>query len=298
MTYSSLNISIGKISFKNPIFLASGICGFGEENVEILNKCGAVIFKTITLYPKIGNPPPRIVEVQQCGIINSIGLENPGVEGIKEKLSYIKKIKTKRIASFLAEEEKDFFIILEKLESYDVFDGYEINLSCPNVEKGRWFYDIRAQEKIFKKIRNLTKKILMAKLSVENDVFKIVNLLQSSGFDAVTLLNTFKVVAVDYKRIKFKLGNIYGGYSGVAVKPLVQRYVYDVRKNFKIDIVASGGVFYPSDVVEYLLLGAKAVQIGSAYFRNPYLPVECIKFLYKYLKEKNLKLSEIIGMLK
>lgn len=297
MLSSYLKVSIGKISLSNPIILASGVCGFGEQNVEVLNKCGAVVFKTITLNPKIGNPPPRIAEFQY-GILNSIGLENPGVDGVKDKLEYIKKIKTKKIASFLAEEEKDFFLILEKLEDYKIFDGYEINLSCPNVEKGKWFYDIKIQEKIFKKLRKLTNKPLIVKLSTENDIFKIISILEHNGFDAVTLLNTFKAVAVDYKKMKFKLGNIYGGYSGVAIKPLVQRYVYDIRKKFNIDIIASGGVLYPSDVVEYILLGAKAVQIGSGYFRNPFLPLECIKFLDRYLKEKKLKLLEIVGILK
>lgn len=297
MVNSSLKISIGKISIENPIILASGVCGFGEENIEVLNRCGAVIFKTVTLYPKKGNPSPRIAEFPY-GIINSIGLENPGVEGIKDKLKYIKKIKTKKIASFLAEEEKDFFLILEKLEEYGLFDGYEINLSCPNVEKGGWFYDIKIQERIFKKLRGLTNKTLIVKLSVENDIFKVVNILQHNGFDAVTLLNTFKAVAVDWKKVKFKLGNVYGGYSGAAVKPIVQRYVYDVRKKFNIDIIASGGVSVPSDVVEYILLGAKAVQIGSAYFRDPQLPLECIKFLKSYLKEKKLNLQEMVGVLK
>ncbi|MCS7231167.1 MAG: dihydroorotate dehydrogenase [Elusimicrobiota bacterium] len=298
MPNTSLKISVGKLSIENPIMVASGVCGFGEENREVLNKCGAVVFKTLTLYPKKGNPPPRVVDFPY-GMLNSIGLENPGVKGVKEKLKYIKKIKTKKIASFLAEEEKDFFYILEELEKLEVFDGYEINLSCPNVEKGRWFYDIKILEQIFKKLRKMTKKPLIAKISIENDIKKIIKILKDNNFDGVCMLNTFRAIAVDYKKISFKLATVYGGYSGAAIKPLVQRYIYDVKKEFgDIDIIATGGIMNPSDVVEYILLGAKAVQIGSAYFRNPQLPVECIKFLNNYLKEKNLKLTELIGMLK
>ncbi|MCS7185042.1 MAG: hypothetical protein NZ870_03875 [bacterium] len=196
------------------------------------------------------------------------------------------------------EFEEEFVVILKKLENYKIFDAYEINLSCPNVEKGKWFYKKKVLKKMLKNLRESTSKPLIAKLSPEVDVVSIVKIIVDTGIDGITMFNTFTAVAVDYKSIKFKLGNIYGGYSGPAVKPLVQRWVYDVRKNFNVDIIASGGIIGGSDVVEYLLLGAKAVEIGSGYFRNPRLPVECIKFLNQYLREKNVLLSQIIGGLK
>ncbi len=294
---SHLQTSIGKLKLENPIIIASGVCGFGEENVEVLNQCGAVVFKTLTLNPKKGNPTPRVAEFPY-GMLNSIGLENPGIDGIKDKISYIKKLKCKKIASFLAEKEDEFFLILEKLENYKIFDGYEINLSCPNVEKGRWFYDTKILKNILKNLRQNTKKPLIAKLSSEKNLLENVRIIKNLNFDAITLLNTYTAIAVDYKNIKFKLGNIYGGYSGPAIKPLVQRWVYDIRKKFDIDIIASGGIISGVDVVEYLLLGAKAVQIGSAYFRNPNLPSECINFLKNYLEVKKLSLKQIIGLLK
>ncbi|MCX7956546.1 MAG: tRNA-dihydrouridine synthase [Endomicrobia bacterium] len=294
MTKPLLNTNVGKLYLENPVIIASGICSFGEENVSVLNKCGAVVFKTVTLYPKEGNPTPRVVDFS-FGMLNTIGLENPGVENIKEKVSYIKKIKCRKIASFLAYEDKEFEIILNKLENYNVFDGYEINLSCPNVKKGSWFYDIKKLEKLLSKLRKSTNKPLISKISVENNIFETIKILQNNGYDGVTLLNTYKAVAVDYKKLRFKLSTIYGGYSGPAIKPLVQRWVYDVKKNFNIDVVASGGVFLASDVLEYLLLGAKAVQIGSAYFRNPGLPIESIKFLRSYLENKSIK--DILGTL-
>ncbi|MEN3012996.1 MAG: dihydroorotate dehydrogenase [Endomicrobiia bacterium] len=297
MTDPSLKVSVGRLTIKNPIILASGVCGFGEENVSVLNKCGAVIFKTITLLPKKGNPPPRVADFPY-GMINSIGLENPGVEGLKDKLCYIKKIKTKKLASFMPEDKKDFLVLLDKLENFDVFDGYEINLSCPNVEKIKWLNETTTLKKIFKNVRKLTEKPLIVKLSVENDISKIIEILKENNFDGVSLLNTFKAVAVDWKKMKFKLANIYGGYSGPAIKPIVQRYVYDIGKKFDIDIIATGGIICGQDVIEYLLLGAKAVQIGSGYFRNPQLPVDCIMFLKKYLKENKTKLEDIIGKLK
>ncbi|MFN3550932.1 MAG: dihydroorotate dehydrogenase [Endomicrobiia bacterium] len=294
---SHLSTSIGNLKLNNPIIIASGVCGFGEENVEVLNQCGAVVFKTITLNPRKGNPTPRVVDFSY-GMLNSIGLENPGVDGIKDKIEYIKKLRCKKIASFLAETKDEFFIILEKLENYKIFDGYEINLSCPNVEKGKWFYDTKILQGILKDLRQKTKKPLIAKLSSEMNLLENVKIVKDAKFDGITLLNTYTAVALDYKNMKFKLGNIYGGYSGPAIKPLVQRWVYDIRKKFEIDIIASGGVVYESDVVEYLLLGAKSVQIGSAYFRNPNLPVKCINFLKNYLEEKKLSLKQIIGLLK
>jgi dihydroorotate dehydrogenase (NAD+) catalytic subunit len=294
---ASLSTSIGKLNLLNPIIIASGVCGFGEENVKILNQCGAVVFKTVTLNPKAGNPTPRVVDFP-FGMLNSIGLENPGVDGIKEKIKYIERVKCKKIASFLAEEEQQFEIILKKLEEYKIFDGYEINFSCPNVEKGRWFYNKRIFKKIVFKLRDKTSKPLIAKLSAENNLLENVKIIKEADFDGITLCNTYTAVVVDYKKVKFKLGNIYGGYSGPAIKPLVQRWVYDVKKFFDIDIIASGGVSSGSDVIEYIILGAKAVQIGSGYFRNPQLPVECIKFIKEYLKEKNLNLKDLIGILK
>ncbi len=293
---SHLITSVGKIQLDNPVMISSGVCGFAEENRNVLNLCGAVVFKTVTLQPKEGNPPPRVVDFPY-GMLNSIGLENPGVDNLTDKIKYIKKLRCKKVASFFAEKEEDFVIILKKLESYKIFDAYEINLSCPNVDRGGWFSDKKLLKKLLISLRDITDKTLIAKLSPEMDVFAVVKLVIDTGIDAVTLFNTYKAVAVDYENMRFKLSNIYGGYSGPAVKPLVQRWVYDVYKTFKIDIIASGGVTTGSDVVEYILLGAKAVQIGSGYFRNPKLPVECIKFVKDYLKNKKLSLPEIRGFL-
>lgn len=293
---SHLQTSVGDINLANPVMIASGVCGFGEENQSVLNRCGAVVFKTVTLYPTEGNPTPRVVDFPY-GMLNSIGLENPGVDNITDKLKHIKKLRCKKIASFLGYTTEEFPVILKKLEKYNIFDAYEINLSCPNVEKGRWFYDKKVLKQVLRNLRETTNKTLIAKLSPETDVLSIVKMIMDTGINAVTLFNTYKAIAIDYKSVKFKLATIYGGYSGPAVKPLVQRWVYDISKQFKIDVIASGGVTTGSDVIEYLMLGAKAVQIGSGYFRNPYLPVECIKFVSDYLKQKKLTLAQLVGWL-
>lgn len=284
----------GQLKLKNPIILASGVCGFGEKNLNVLNKCGAIVFKTVSYFPKKGNPTPRIVDFG-FGIINSIGLENPGVFGIKEKIKYIKRVKTSKIASFLMEEKANE--TLDKLEEYEVFDGYEINLSCPNVEKEEWFYNLKLLATRLKEIRKKVKKPIFLKLSYEMDVLSISKIAKEEGYDAVVLLNSFKSISVNYKEKKFNLGNIYGGYSGPAIKVIVQRYVYDIKKSVDIDIIACGGVLNESDVVEYLLIGASAVQIGSGYFRDPQLPVKCIKFLNSYLKKEKLSLKDLTGYL-
>jgi dihydroorotate dehydrogenase (NAD+) catalytic subunit len=284
----------GQLKLKNPIILASGVCGFGEKNLNILNKCGAIVFKTVSYFPKKGNPTPRIVDLG-FGIINSIGLENPGVFGIKEKIKYIKRIKTSKIASFLMEEKANE--TLAKLEEYEMFDGYEVNLSCPNVEKEEWFYNLKLLATRLKEIRKKVKKPIFLKLSYEMDVLSISKIAKEEGYDAVVLLNSFKSISVNYKEKKFNLGNIYGGYSGPAIKVIVQRYVYDIKKSVDIDVIACGGVLNESDVVEYLLIGASAVQIGSGYFRDPQLPVKCIKFLNSYLKKEKLSLKDLTGYL-
>jgi dihydroorotate dehydrogenase (NAD+) catalytic subunit len=284
----------GQLKLKNPVILASGVCGFGEKNLNVLNKCGAIVFKTVSYFPKRGNPTPRIVDLG-FGIINSIGLENPGVFGIKEKIKYIKRIKTKKIASFLMEEKANE--TLDKLEEYEMFDGYEINLSCPNVEKEEWFYNFKLLATRLKEIRKKVKKPVFLKLSYEMDVLGISKIAKEEGYDAVVLLNSFKSISVNYKEKKFNLGNIYGGYSGPAIKVIVQRYVYDIKKSVDIDVIACGGVVNESDVIEYLLVGASAVQIGSGYFRDPQLPVKCIKFLNNYLKKEKLSLKDLTGYL-
>ncbi|MCS7151640.1 MAG: dihydroorotate dehydrogenase [Endomicrobia bacterium] len=292
-----LKTSVAKLNLENPVIVASGVCGFGEENVGVLNKCGAVVFKTVTFEPRSGNPTPRVVDFSY-GMLNSIGLENPGVENLIEKIKYIKRVKTIKIASLLGYTDEEFVVILKKLEEYKIFDAYELNLSCPNVEKGRWFYDKKILAIMLRNLREATKKPLIAKLTPEIDIEVWVKIVVDCGIDAVTLFNTYTGIAVDYEKRKFRLANKYGGYSGPGIKPLVQRWVYDIGKNFNIDIIACGGVLFPRDVIEYLLLGAKAVQIGSGYFRNPQLPVECIKFLTNYLKKEKLTLDQIVGALK
>jgi dihydroorotate dehydrogenase (NAD+) catalytic subunit len=284
----------GQLKLKNPVIIASGVCGFGEKNLNVLNKCGAIVFKTVSYFPKRGNPTPRIIDLG-FGIINSIGLENPGVFGIKEKIKYIKRIKTSKIASFLMEEKANE--TLDKLEEYEMFDGYEVNLSCPNVEKEEWFYNLKLLATRLKEIRKKVKKTIFLKLSYEMDVLSISKIAKEEGYDAVVLLNSFKSISVNYKEKKFNLGNIYGGYSGPAIKVIVQRYVYDIKKSVDIDVIACGGVLNESDVVEYLLIGASAVQIGSGYFRDPQLPVKCIKFLNNYLKKEKLSLKDLTGYL-
>ncbi len=293
---SNLKTHIGKLELKNPVLIASGICGFAEENIDVLNKVGGTIFKTVTLNPTNGNCPPRVVDTYE-GMLNSIGLENPGVDGIKDKLSYIKKIRTKKIASFLGFDEKEFYLILKKLENYKIFDAYELNLSCPNVKKGKWFYNLKNLRKLLKNIRFITKKPLIAKLSPETQVVKIAQICKELGYDGVTLINTYSAIAVDYKEQKFCLGNIFGGLSGPVIKPLALRWVYEVKKSVGINIIGCGGIIEGKDAIEHFLVGASAVQIGSGYFRNPQLPIEVVKFVEKYLKEKRVSLKDLIGKL-
>ena len=255
---NNLKTKIGKLELKNPVLVASGVCGFGEENVNILNHAGGVVFKTVTLEPREGNLPPRVVDTYE-GMLNSIGLENPGIDGLKEKLSCIKKIKTKKIASFLGFDEKEFVIILKKLDSYKIFDAYEINLSCPNVKKGDWFYNLNNLRYLLKKLRLITTKPLIAKLSPETEVVKIAEMCAEFGYDGVTLINTYSGVAVDYKKQRFCLGNIVGGLSGLAIKPLALKWVYEVK-----GLLEESGIPYQLEVTDF------GSSDGAHIHRSPY----------------------------
>ncbi|MFQ3675805.1 MAG: dihydroorotate dehydrogenase [Endomicrobiia bacterium] len=293
---NNIKTKVGRLVLKNPVLIASGVCGFGEENVDVLNKVGGVVFKTVTLHPREGNSPPRVVDT--CGgMLNSIGLENPGVDGLKEKLSCIKRVKTKKIASFLGFDEDEFVTILKKVESYKIFDAYEINLSCPNVKKGDWFYNLTNLKQLLKNLRAMTTKPLIAKLSPETEIIKITKICAEIGYDGVTLTNTYSGVAVDYKKQKFCLGNIVGGLSGPAIKPLVLRWIYEIKKSVTIDIIGCGGIVDGKDAIEHFLVGASAIQVGCGYFRNPQLPVEIVNFIEKYLREKKISLKNLVGKL-
>ncbi len=297
-------INIGKLKLKNPILVASGTFGYAKEFEELvdLDKLGGIITKTITLKPREGNKPPRIVETPS-GMLNSIGLENHGIENfIREKLPYLEKLKTKIIASIQAEEEDELVEIIKRLNDAGV-DAIELNLSCPNVKFGVGSLefggnkliaqDHKATYEFIKKARKSTKRTLIAKLSPNvTDIIEIARAAERAGADGLSLVNTFFGMSIDINTKKPRLGNIYGGLSGPAIRPIALKMVFDVSKNVKIPIIGMGGIMNWQDAVEFIIAGASAVCIGTANFVNPKASLEILDGIKKHMisnKINNIK---------
>ncbi len=293
-----LTINLKGTEFKNPIIAASGVFGFGKEMSEFfdINKLGAIVTKTITLKPRIGNPQPRIYDLG-FGVLNSIGLENPGLEEFKKKhAEFLSSLDTCVFVSLYGESFDEYKVLIEELENFD-FKGYEINLSCPNIRKTVKF----SQKKIFNflsKLRELTKKLLVVKLSFHPELVAICKICENAGVDALVLINTLPAMAIDIEEKRSVLGNITGGLSGRCLKPVALKCVWEVSKKIKIPVIGCGGIFDFRDVVEFLLSGAHCVEIGTANLINPKISLKILKDLQKYLKQKGIgSIKEIVGRL-
>ncbi len=304
-----LSVKLGNIKLQNPIILASGTCGFGDEITKFidLSKIGAVTTKTITLNPKEGNPPPRIAEVEN-GIINSIGLENPGIKVfIREKLPFLQKLKIPFFVSISGKTEDEFAElakILDKELARRSFGGgksvnaIELNLSCPNLKNKMLFgQDSRATYNIIKKVKNSTSIHIIAKLTPQvNDITEIALACKRAGCDIVSLINTIPAMAIDLETGKPFLGGITGGLSGPAIKPIALKMVYDAAKVVGIPIIGCGGIMAGKDAIEFMLAGASAVSIGTASLVSPDSSLQILKEIEAYLIHNKINsASDLIG---
>ena len=268
-------VKIGNISFDNPIWVASGTFGYGTENPELVDvdKLGAIVTKSITLYPREGNPPPRIVETAS-GMINSIGLANIGVDKyIKEMIPIYDNVSTKIIMNIAGTDINEYVEIIEKVESVSSsIAGYEINISCPNVKKGGMEFGVDAAmtEELTAELRKRTNRLLIMKLSPNvSDIVSIGMSAQEAGADAVSAINTVVGMSIDSNSGKSNIYTTYGGLSGPAIKPVGLAAVHKLFQKLSIPIVGIGGIVSSNDVIEYVLAGSSAVQIGTANYRNP-----------------------------
>ncbi len=291
-------IKIAKLELRNPVVTASGTFGYGKEFSEIidLKDIGAVITKTITVYPREGNPAPRIVETPS-GMINSIGLENKGLDDfLKNKLCSLKKFKTKVIVSIAGFCNEDFIALSKGLNVAGV-DALELNLSCPNLNKKIIAQNKKLTSQAVYLVRKYSKKTLIVKLSPNvSDIAEFASVAEDCGADAVSLVNTFYAMAIDIGRKKPALGNIIGGLSGPAIKPIALKMVFDVFKKVKIPIIASGGIADVKDALEFIMAGASVVSAGSINFVNTTSCVEIAKGINRYLDKNKIKtLKQIIG---
>ncbi|UCH11914.1 MAG: dihydroorotate dehydrogenase [Candidatus Omnitrophota bacterium] len=298
-----LAVKIGKIKLKNPIMVASGTFGYAEEFKDItdLKGIGAIITKSVTMKPKQGNKPPRLWETT-AGLLNSIGLQNEGVEDfIKNKLPFLKSVGVPVIVSIAGETINEYAQLAKKL-NIPAVSGLEINISCPNIKtKHRLFaQDAKAAASAVKAVKKNTKKTTITKLSPEvTDICEIARAVEKGGSDAISVINTIKGMAVDIETQKPQLGDITGGLSGPAIKPVALRIVWETTQTVRIPVIGVGGIMTADDAIEFLLCGATAVQIGTANFLNPQAVIAVAEGIEAYLKEKNLSnLKEIVGRLK
>lgn len=300
----NLSVKVGKLRLSNPVLVASGTFGWGEEFKDLvdLSRLGAIVTKTITFLPQRGNPMPRTIETS-CGLLNSIGLENKGINDfIKHKISPLAKAKPKVIISIAGKSPQDFRKLAGILDKQSVVDAIELNISCPNIrEKTKLIaQDPKATYQVVKTARKTTQKTLITKLSPNvTDIVKIAQAAKDAGSDALSLINTVYGMSIDCDRRKPNLASIFGGLSGPAIKPIALYMVYRVARKIRLPIIGIGGIMTAQDALEFILAGATAVAVGTGNYVNPRATIEIIKDIEKYLIKHKIKdIRELTGALK
>ncbi len=302
---ANLSVNIGSTTFKNPIFVASGTFGYGTENPELvdISKLGAIVTKSITLNPREGNPPPRIVETSS-GIINSIGLANIGVEKyISDMFPVYEEMDTPIIMNIAGSSMTEYMDVMKKVEAVSSsIVGYEINISCPNVKEGGMEFgvDCAMTEKLTRKLRKLTDRLLIMKLSPNvTDIAAIATSSENGGADAISAINTVVGMSINHRSRFSNIYTTFGGLSGPAIKPVGLACVHKVYNAVNIPIIGIGGIVNSTDVIEYFLAGSCSVQVGTANFRNPGITEIILNDLNNYLDEKGIdSISSLIGSVK
>jgi len=295
-------IKIAGMQLKNPVLSASGTFGFGEELVPFtdVNRLGGICLKGLTLQPRQGNPPTRIAETAS-GILNSVGLQNPGIDVfVSEILPRIRRFDTNLIANIAGSTVEEYVELCKRLDTTDI-DGIELNLSCPNVKHGCLAFgsDPAMVELVTKSARAVTKKPLFVKLTPNvTDITLPAKAAEAGGADAISLINTLLGMAIDLKTRKPLLANVTGGLSGPAVKPVALRMTYDVARAVKVPVIGMGGISTYEDAAAFLLAGATAVQVGTATLANPNACCEIIDGLAAYAAAQGLSCpSQLTGQL-
>jgi dihydroorotate dehydrogenase (NAD+) catalytic subunit len=296
-----MQVDIGNLKLKNPVLVASGTFGYGDELSELFDvgQLGGIVTKSLTLKPRVGNPPPRIVETP-CGMLNSIGLANIGVDRfIAEKLPILRNFKTAIIVNVAGKRVEDYPEVVKRIEDAGGVDAYEINISCPNVKEGGLEFGTSREMtgKIVSSVRKVTGKTLIVKLTPNvTKVSEIAKVCKDEGADAVSLINTVVGMAIDIKTRKPKLSTITGGLSGPAIKPIAIAKVFEVFQNVDIPIIGIGGIMNWKDAVEFLIAGARAVQVGTANFVDPTASIQILNGIISYCEENGISdINDLIG---
>ena len=300
---ADLTVNIHDLQLKNPVMLASGTCGFAEEINDFydVSQLGGVFLKGITLHNRDGNLYPRMAETPS-GMLNAVGLQNRGVDYFIENIyPRIRDYNTPLIINVNGSTVEEYIEVTEKVNELDKIPAIELNISCPNVKEGGMAFGITCPgaEMVTREVRRVYDKTLIVKLSPNvTDVAEIARAVEGQGADSISLVNTFVGMAIDAETRKPLLSTITGGLSGPAIKPIALRMVWQVSGAVKIPVIGMGGIMNTADAIEFLLAGASAVQIGTALFTDPFIPLQIIKGLNEYLEKHNFnQIQDLIGSL-
>lgn len=296
-------VNIAGVELKNPVMTASGTFGSGKEYSEFvdLNKLGAVVTKGVANIPWPGNPTPRVAETHG-GMLNAIGLQNPGIDVFAERdIPFLRQYDTKIIVNVCGKSTEDYIAVVERLAEEDV-DLLEINISCPNVKEGGIAFgqNPRSAEEITKQVKKAAKQPIIMKLSPNvTDITEMARAVEAGGADAVSLINTLTGMKIDINRRTFALANKTGGMSGPAIKPVAVRMVYETANAVKLPIIGMGGIATAEDALEFILAGATAVSVGTANFFNPTATVEIAAGIEDYMKTQGVsRVADLVGIVK
>jgi dihydroorotate dehydrogenase (NAD+) catalytic subunit len=303
-THRNLSVEIGRLRLRNPVMTASGTFGYGEEYAPYvdLDRLGAIVVKGLSLKPRMGNPPPRIVETP-CGMLNAVGLQNVGVNAfIREKLPFLTQFDLPVIANIFGESVEEYGKVAEILSQASGVHALEVNISCPNVKKGGITFganpDMAAD--VTRRVKASTDLPVIVKLTPNvTDITEIAESVEAAGADAISLINTITGMSVDIERRVPHLRNITGGLSGPAIKPVALRMVWQVIQRVSVPVIGLGGIITARDALEFLIVGARAVQVGTAHFIHPLAAIDILEGIEDYLEQHQFDdINKLIGTLK
>lgn len=304
MTRPDIRVNLGGIRMKNPVAVASGTFGYGPEYADLidLNRLGAIVVKGISPEPVMGNPPPRTIEVAS-GLINAIGLQNPGVQGfIDEYLPFLRRFDVPVIVNIWGRTVEEYERVAERLNAVEGLAGLEVNVSCPNLKEGSCLFssNIDLFRRVITAVRKKTKLPMMPKLAPDlANIRTFARAAEECGADAISLINSVPAMAIDVEARKPKLGHVTGGLSGPAIKPIAVKLVWEAARAVKIPVMGIGGISNAADALEFILAGASAVAVGTANFTHPLTALEVVEGIEAYLERHGLKsVRELVGSLR
>lgn len=298
-----LDVTVAGIHFQNPVLTASGTFGYGREFADVidLNQLGGIAVKGISAEPMPGNPPPRIYETES-GMLNAIGLQNVGARKfLDEKLPFLRTLKARCLVNVFGYSTDDYVRCIDMLNEGEGIDGYELNISCPNTRCGGMVYgsDPKLTEEVVAASKRAARHPLLVKLSPNvTDITVFARAAENAGADGLTLVNTFVGMAIDVETRTPRVSNITAGLSGPAIKPVAVRMVYQAYQAVKIPIIGIGGIASAEDALEFILAGARAVQVGTANFYAPETPLKIVEGLREYCARHRVHLGDLVGALR